>query len=181
MVLHYVCLFSLPSFFGGGEHHFYLPAQLVGGFTLSHLLDKPWSQVSSLLPPGTCLQFLSRIAFSIPTVLLRLRLGRLVIRLSLGRRLVNLLPVAQRTNALTFGIVEDTSSNPTSNISFQRIACAWHCLLLQTMSPWVPRIWIEVWVGTYDRIRRPVNRYVPKIPPFQGGENVIRLYPGLGN
>ena len=28
------------------------------------------------------------------------------------------------------------------------------------MSPWVPRIWIEVWVGTYDRIRRPVNRYV---------------------
>ena len=42
------------------------------------------------------------------------------------------------------------------------------------MSPWVPRIWIEVWVGTYDRIRRPVNRYVPKIPPFQGGENVIR-------
>ena len=31
------------------------------------LLDKLWSQVSSLLPPGTCLQFLSRIGFSIPT------------------------------------------------------------------------------------------------------------------
>ena len=31
------------------------------------------------------------------------------------------------------------------------------------MSPWVSRIWIEVWVGTYDRIRRPVNRYVLKI------------------
>ena len=29
-----------------------------------------------------------------------------VIRLSLGRRLVNLLPVAQRTNALTNGIVD---------------------------------------------------------------------------
>ena len=43
------------------------------------------------------------------------------------------------------------------------------------MSSWVPRIWIEVWVGTYDRIWRPVNRYVPKIPPFQGGENVICL------
>ena len=28
------------------------------------LLDKPWSQVSSLLPPGSCLQFLSRIEFS---------------------------------------------------------------------------------------------------------------------
>ena len=35
-------------------HHFYIQAQLVGGFTLSDLLDKPWSQVSSL-PPGTCL------------------------------------------------------------------------------------------------------------------------------
>ena len=31
------------------------------------LLDKLWSQVSSLLSPGTCLQFLSRIGFSIPT------------------------------------------------------------------------------------------------------------------
>ena len=31
------------------------------------LLDKLWSQVSSLLPPGMCLQFLSRIGLSIPT------------------------------------------------------------------------------------------------------------------
>ena len=30
-------------------------------------LDKPWSQVSSLLPPGTRLYFLSRMGFSIPT------------------------------------------------------------------------------------------------------------------
>ena len=41
---------------------------LVGGFTLGDLLDKPWSQVSSLLPPGTCLYFLSRIRLSIATV-----------------------------------------------------------------------------------------------------------------
>ena len=53
--------------------------------------------------------------------------------------------------------------------------------LIINMSPWVPRIWIEVWVGTYDRIRRPVNRYVPKIPPFQGGANVIRLTLGRVN
>ena len=33
------------------NRHFYFPAQLVGDFTLSDLLDKPWSQVSSLLPP----------------------------------------------------------------------------------------------------------------------------------
>ena len=54
------------DFFFYFYHHFHSPAQLVG-FTLSDLLDKPWSQVSSLLPPGTCLQFLSRIGFSIPT------------------------------------------------------------------------------------------------------------------
>ena len=56
-------------FFFFFNHHFYFPAQLliVGGFTISDLLDKRWSQVSSLLPPGTRLQFLSRIGFSIPT------------------------------------------------------------------------------------------------------------------
>ena len=31
------------------------------------LLDKPWSQVSSLLPLGSCLHFRSRIGFSNPT------------------------------------------------------------------------------------------------------------------
>ena len=31
------------------------------------VLDKPWSQVSPLPPPGSCLQFLSRIGFSNPT------------------------------------------------------------------------------------------------------------------
>ena len=31
------------------------------------LPDKPWSQVLSPLPPGSCLQFLSRIGFSNPT------------------------------------------------------------------------------------------------------------------
>ena len=39
------------------SYHFYFPAQLVGGFTLSDLVDKPWSQASSLLPPGTCPHF----------------------------------------------------------------------------------------------------------------------------
>ena len=33
-------------------HHFYFPAQLVvGGFTLSDLLDKPWSQVGVVPSP----------------------------------------------------------------------------------------------------------------------------------
>ena len=82
-------------------------------------------------------------------------------------------------STITFGIVEDTSSDPTSNISFQRVACA--CVLLQTCLPGSPGFGSKFWVSTYDRIRRPDNRYVPKIPPFHGGENVTKAYPGLGN
>ena len=42
-------------------NHFYFPAQLVGGFTLSDLLDKPWSQVgvASLLPPVRAFNFIA--------------------------------------------------------------------------------------------------------------------------
>ena len=54
------------SYFIFYDHHFCFPAKLVGGFTLSDFLYKPWSQVSSLLP-GTCLHFISRTGFSIPT------------------------------------------------------------------------------------------------------------------
>ena len=46
----------------------YLLLYIYFGLTFTfQLLDKLWSQVSSLLPPGTCLQFLTRIGFSIPT------------------------------------------------------------------------------------------------------------------
>ena len=49
-------------FFFFFHHDFYFsPPQLVD------LLDKTWWQVSSLSPPGTCLQFWSRIGLSIPT------------------------------------------------------------------------------------------------------------------
>ena len=54
-------------FFFSSNHHFYFPAYLVGGFTLSDLLGKPWPQVSYLLPPSTCLYLLSCTGFSIPT------------------------------------------------------------------------------------------------------------------
>ena len=62
-------MYLASIFFFFSLNHFHFPAQLVliRGFTLSDLLDKPWSQVSYLLPPATCLQFLSRIGFSIPT------------------------------------------------------------------------------------------------------------------
>ena len=62
--LYFFVLFCFDSIF---DHHLHFPAQLVGGFTLSNLLDKSWSQVSSPLPSGTCLHFLSRIGFSIPS------------------------------------------------------------------------------------------------------------------
>ena len=35
----------------------FFPAQLVRSVALGDLLDKPWSQVSPLLPPGTRLHF----------------------------------------------------------------------------------------------------------------------------
>ena len=60
---------------------------------------------------------------------------------------------------IMFGIVEDTSVDPTPNISFEiMIARASH-----SMSPLVPRIWIEVWVGTvakkrYQAVGFPCNR-----------------------
>ena len=37
-----------------------------GSFILIDPLDKPWSQVPSLVPPGSYLHFLSRIGFIIP-------------------------------------------------------------------------------------------------------------------
>ena len=43
------------------NHHFYFPAFTklvpVGGFSLYDLLNEPWTQVSSLLPPDTRLYF----------------------------------------------------------------------------------------------------------------------------
>ena len=52
-----VCVYQVDQFFF--FYHFYFPAQLliVEGFTFSDLMDKPWSQASPLLPPGTCLHF----------------------------------------------------------------------------------------------------------------------------
>ena len=40
-------------------HHFLISSstRILTRFPFSDLLDKPWSQVSSLLPPGTCLHF----------------------------------------------------------------------------------------------------------------------------
>ena len=49
--------FTIESFFFIVFHTF-----------IFQLLDKPWSQVSYLLPPGPRLQLLSRIGFSNPTV-----------------------------------------------------------------------------------------------------------------
>ena len=70
-----ICSEFLRGFSGGGGFRFIFlliitftfQPNSVGGFTLSDLLDKPWSRVSSLLPPGTCLRLLSRIGFGIPT------------------------------------------------------------------------------------------------------------------
>ena len=59
----------IPSLYFRHQYYF---KYFFSFFLFSHtftfqLLDKSWSQVSSLLPPGSCLQFLSRIGFSNPT------------------------------------------------------------------------------------------------------------------
>ena len=51
---------SITFFFLLKKKYFNFRAQLVRGFTLSDFLDKPWLQVSSLLPPGKCLYNLYR-------------------------------------------------------------------------------------------------------------------------
>ena len=48
------------------SHRFYSPAQPAQGFTRNDLLDKPWSQVSSLLPPGTCIRFNRALGSAFP-------------------------------------------------------------------------------------------------------------------
>ena len=54
-------IFSLFS-----NHHFYSPAQPVNKlFTVRDLLDKPWSQFSSLFSRGSMPSFLQRIGLSI--------------------------------------------------------------------------------------------------------------------
>ena len=50
-----------------GTRHYFVFLFLFSHTFTFQLLDKPWVQVSSLLPPGSCLQFLSRIGFSNPT------------------------------------------------------------------------------------------------------------------
>ena len=53
-----------------------------------------------------------------------------------------------------------------------------HTCLLTNMPPWVPSIWIEVWVSRYVRpyseTRQPIR---PEDPPFQGGGNVVSFTP----
>ena len=53
--------------------------------------------------------------------------GENVTRLTLGCNRSIFFPGSSVGSTITFGIVEDTSSNPTSNISFKRSACA--CVL----------------------------------------------------
>ena len=68
-----------------------------------------------------------------------------VIRLSLGRRLVNLLPVAQRTNAFTNGVVDRpwvVSREFESRVHRERFLKKSefpHVKNLINHSPWVPR------------------------------------------
>ena len=99
-----------------------------------------------------------------------------VIRLSLGGRLVNLLPVAQRS-VMPSQMASSTghwslvvSSNLTSTMkTLLKISEFPHVKNLINQSQGSPEIVKNFGVGTYGPIRRP------RIPLFKGGESVIRL------
>ena len=69
LVSYYCCnykLLHIPGSTGRSVHSIDLCTLLLLFFSHTstfQLLDKPWSQVSSLLPPGSCLQILSRSGF----------------------------------------------------------------------------------------------------------------------
>ena len=83
-----------------------------------HVLDKPWSQVSSLLPPGSCLQSLSRIGFSDPTArrffiecllthFLALSTGQFVLKKKSQRMYTNMHSAGLELTKLTYTRLED--------------------------------------------------------------------------
>ena len=76
---------------------------------------------------------------------------------------VDLIPCSD----ITLGVVEDTRVGIPRRTLFSTKYL--NVRLIINMSHWVPRIWIEAWVGPFDGIQRLDNRYVPSIPQFQGG------------
>ena len=88
----------------------------------------------------------------------------MIVRLNLGRRLVNLLPVAQRTtsNALTNGVVDrpwvvgrEFESHVHHENAFLRKVIFSHVKNLIKHCPWAPRDFKNFGLGTYGPIRRP--------------------------
>ena len=101
-----------------------------------------------------------------------------VIRLSWGRWLVNLLPVAQRTNDFTIGIVEDTSSIPLRTFLLEEMLARASCYKHVSLGPQdlVRSLGTHVW--PYTQTRQPIR---PKDPAVPRGEECCKAYPGLGN
>ena len=60
-------LLETPHLKSNLPEYIYIYMYIFPHTTTFQLLDKPWSQVSSLLPPGSCLNFSSRIGISDPT------------------------------------------------------------------------------------------------------------------
>ena len=99
---------------------------------------------------------------------------RCVIRLSLSRRLVNLLPVAQRTNAFTNGVVDRTwvvgrqfDLTSTMKTIFKE-KWIFSCQESDNHFPWVPR---DCCIELRSRHVRPHTK--TKNPAVQKGERVL--------
>ena len=80
-------------------------------------------------------------------------------------------------STITFGIIEDTSSNPTSNISFKRSACA--CVYYKTCLPGSPGFGSKFGQARTTAYRDPSTDTSQRSRRSEGGKNVIRLTLGL--
>ena len=86
-------------------------------------------------------------------------------------------PGSSAGSTITFGIVEDASSNPTPNISFKRSACASYYKHVSLGPQDLDRS-LSRHVRPYTETRQPIRSKDPAVP--RGGE-CYKVYPGLGN
>ena len=105
-----------------------------------------FSGLQTLSGGGCCIQRMNTFNIYESTTTKIEVLTAVVIRLSLGRRSVNLLPVAQRTNAFTNGVVDrpwvvgrEFESHVHHENAFLKNSAFAHVTNMINHSPWVPR------------------------------------------
>ena len=148
-----------------------MPAQLVGSFSLSGFQDKPWSQVCSRLPPGTCLCFDRAY---VPIFLL-VEFRRIVVHCSLFRRVVHC-PVGRLLLCCLGRSIAPSVGTPFGT-SFHRSVRRSVCRYIVPSPVYFPS------VGTSFRrpVHHPVGRYIVPSVGISHRRSVVRyIAPSVG-